>query len=218
MSKLVDEFGKSLIDPSLDLVEMGIDTFIDNEVIKEIPFVNILVGVSKAGISIRDRYNAKKLLVFIKEFKSGSIDEKKLIKFKTKFEANESFRTKVVEQIMVFNDRFITEEKSKISANLLKAWIEKKISWEEFINLNISLDALHPGSFEYLNQWSQIDFKRPKSDLESAVGFNDDPQAEAVLISAGLAKVGSPFAQFVSILDSGRKLFEYGIKPSSSNE
>lgn len=148
MSNLVDEFGKSLIDPSLDLIEIGIDHFIDNEVIKEIPFVNILVGISKAGISIRDKYNARKLLLFIKEFNSGSINEKKLQNFKTKFESNESFRTNVVEQIMVFNDRFISEEKSKISANLLKAWIEEKINWEEFINLNISLDALHPGSFE----------------------------------------------------------------------
>ncbi|MEQ6167183.1 hypothetical protein AAOE16_08310 [Ekhidna sp. MALMAid0563] len=215
MSKLIDEFGKSLIDPSLDLVEMGIDSFIDNEIIKEIPFVNILVGVSKAGISIRDKYNAKKLLLFIKEFNSGSIDEKKLQKFKAKFESNESFRAKVVEQIMVFNDRFITEEKSKISANLLKAWIEEKINWEEFINLNISLDALHPGSFDYLNQWSKVDFEIPKSDLRSAVGFNNNSQSEAVLISAGLAKVGSPVAQFVKILDSGKKLFEYGIKPSS---
>ncbi|WP_421763443.1 hypothetical protein [Ekhidna sp.] len=214
MSKLIDEFGKQLIDPGSTLIEMGIDSFIDNEIIKEIPFVNILVGFSKAGISIRDWYNAKKLLVFIKEFNSGEIDDKKLEKFKEKFESNTSFRTKVVEQVMIFNDRFITEEKSRISANLFKAYIEESISWEDFINLNVSLDALHPGSFNYLHQWSKIDFEIPKSDLKSSVGFNDDPQSEAVLISAGLASVGSPFAQFVRILDSGKQLFEYGIKPS----
>lgn len=108
---LSNQFSKELLDPSIDLAqdftEIFIDDLIDNETLKEIPFVKTVVGVIKTGISINQLWFAKKLLTFIKEFNSGHIDPEKLLNFRTKINNDKKYRQKVVEQIMVFNERFL---------------------------------------------------------------------------------------------------------------
>lgn len=66
---------------------------------------------------------------------------------------------KVVENIMVFNDRFLEINKSKISAQLFKSYIEGNIDFNEFVSLNISLDKIHPDSYLFLKELEKNDYK-----------------------------------------------------------
>ena len=196
-SPIEKEILKSTVDLSIDYAELSLDSVLDNEVVSEIPFVKSVVGLMKIGYSIKERHNLKKLLTFFKEFHKNTVPEKDLLNFKTKFETNEKYRRKVVETILIFNDRFITEEKSKILARLIKANIENNLSWEELTDLAIALESLHPKGFKELEKLSK---KKWRIDGIHTAG-------EEILLGSGLVEAGGNLL----VREMGRKLFNYGI-------
>ena len=67
MDKLVDDFEKSLFNSSKDVIsdylEIGIDSLMNEGILKEIPIVNTIVGVLKIGKNVHDRNLLKHLLM-----------------------------------------------------------------------------------------------------------------------------------------------------------
>lgn len=86
MDKIIPSFSSSLFDGSKDsigdIVELGIDSLLDDGVFKDILIVNMLIGVKKTYQNIHDRNLLKQTLTFIKQFNSGTINEEKLSKYK----------------------------------------------------------------------------------------------------------------------------------------
>jgi hypothetical protein len=66
------EVQKALIDSNfdnaLDYIEIGLDSFVSDETLGEIPLVKTIVGVVKSGLKIREIFFCKKLLTFLKQF------------------------------------------------------------------------------------------------------------------------------------------------------
>ncbi|MRT93567.1 hypothetical protein [Ancylomarina sp. 16SWW S1-10-2] len=196
------------IDLSVDYSEIYLDDLIENEALKEIPLVKSVVGVIKAGISINQFWFAKKLLTFIQEFNSNSIEPEKKEKFQTRVLNDCKFRKKVVEQTMVFIDRHIVVTKTKISAQLFKAFVEEKIDFSEYTALNISLEEMHPDSFQFLDELSLSNFE-VSQDKKADKKFDE----QALLLSSGLARETSSWSHGFIVSESGKKLFELGINP-----
>lgn len=105
------ELGKALVttnfDNASDYAEIGLDSFVSNEVLKEIPIVKTIVGVVRGGLKAKEIFFAKKILTFLKEFYSSKLTQDKLSKFKLEFKEDYKYREKVIEQIMIFNETFI---------------------------------------------------------------------------------------------------------------
>lgn len=82
MDKLVDDFEKSLFNSSKDVIsdylEIGIDSLMNEGILKEIPIVNTIVGVLKIGKNVHDRNLLKQTLTFINEFNNNKISHDKL--------------------------------------------------------------------------------------------------------------------------------------------
>ena len=72
MDKIVPSFSSSLFDGSKDslsnIVELGIDSLLDEGLIKDIPIVSLLVGVKNTYQNIHDRNLLRQTLTFIKQF------------------------------------------------------------------------------------------------------------------------------------------------------
>ncbi|SHJ12957.1 hypothetical protein [Clostridium magnum] len=136
---LTESFSKELIkesqDPVLDIAEIGLDSIFDSKLIDEVPVLKSIAAVCKIGLNIRDRYFANKILSFINEFKKNKLDEKKYNEFKTKME-NQDYKSKVTETIIVRLDALDDINKTIIIAKLVSAFINKKISWEEFLEFS----------------------------------------------------------------------------------
>ena len=68
MDKLVDDFEKSLFNSSenviSDYLEIGIDSLMNEGILKELPIVNTIVGVLKVGKNVHDRNLLKQTLTF----------------------------------------------------------------------------------------------------------------------------------------------------------
>ncbi|WP_031454316.1 hypothetical protein [Flavobacterium chungangense] len=212
-NSMSQQFTQELLNPNIDLAtdysEIYIDDLIQNETLKEIPIIKTVVGVIKTGISINKFFFAKKLLSFIREFNSGQIDAEKKDKFQKKINDDSQFRKKSTEQIMVCLDRFNDVKKALILANLFKAYVEEKISYEKFVFISISMERLHPHSYSFFSALEKVNYK-----IGHEFKGERDYDSESLLFSSGLAKEGpADWWSGFMLKEEGVLLYEFGIKP-----
>ncbi len=197
------EIFTSTSDLSMDYAELALDTLTKESLLSEVPVVKSLIAFYKVTSSIIDRHNVKKILMFLEQFHANKINDKKLNEFKERFDQNPKHRTRVLETILLLNEKFIDEEKSKILANLFSAHIEEKLTWEEFLKLSFILSNLNPWSYKFLERIV---------DKESSLKFKtfEMIEGEAFLLASG---IGSTFEDRYRMNNTGKKLYEFGFKP-----
>ena len=121
MEKLTEDFSKSLFcnitDITEDYAEIGIDIFIENDLIKEIPIIKTLVNIFKIGKNIRDKNLLKQTLIFMQELKKNNIEEEKLKKYKDE-----------IESIML--------------SRFFKEYVRQTITWDEFCEYSEIINRL----------------------------------------------------------------------------
>ena len=201
------EVGIALIsnnfDNALDYAEIGLDAFVSDEILKEIPIVKTVVGVVKSGLKVKEIIFAKKILTFLKEFHSGKLPKKKFEKFKKEFTTDEKYRAKVMEQIMVFNDTFLQIEKSKVFANLFAAHLNEAYGWDDFVNLSLCLNQLNMYGVSLFDDMAE--FKNPFYG-----SLHDDVQnRHPLLINSGTISI---WGNHLDITVYGLYMYHYGIK------
>jgi hypothetical protein len=209
--QLFDEVLNPTLDLSVDYSEIYLDDLIDNEALREIPIIKSVVGVVKGGISINQFWFAKKLLTFIREFNQRTIEPEKLEKFKSNLQTDPKFGKKVAERLMVFIDRNIEITQTIIISNLFAAYVDEKMSYDQFKNIVTTLDKLNPKAFDSFFKLEKIDFVINETNRKSI-----DPrdfENEALITGSGFGLETSSWFHGFQLTDDGRKLFDYGIKP-----
>ena len=136
MEKLVPLFSESLFesveDIGIDVLELGVDSILEDGILREIPIVGTVAKVGKIFISVRDRNLLKQLVIFIKEFNSGLIDEEKLKKYKQELKDNPQKAEKELGRILIILDRVIDANKTQILARFFYAYVYGNLTWSEF--------------------------------------------------------------------------------------
>ena len=151
-NEIVPSFQKSLFNDDIgdaikDFAEISIDSIMEDGVIKNIPIVQLLLGVGKAGLNIRDRIIVKQTLVFLKEFKSGKISEEKYNEHKEQLSNDPKFADKELSVVIAFLSDIYEEKSSKIAARMYLSYINRDLCWEKFkelleVNRRLFLDDL----------------------------------------------------------------------------
>ena len=146
MDKLTDDFKKSLFNDSIDIIEdyteIGIDSFIEEGILKEIPFVKSIVSMLKIGKNIHDRNLLKQTLTFIKEFNSGNISKDKLIAYKSTIENNPQKCEEELGRVLILLNSYVDREKSIMLARLYKSYVMQEINWHEFCEFSEIINRL----------------------------------------------------------------------------
>lgn len=136
MDKLTEEFKNSLINNAEtgleDYLELAVDNFIEDGILKDIPIVSSIVNGLKFAKNIYDRNLLKQTLVFISELNNGTISKEKLIAYKSTIENNPKKCEEELERILTLLNNFIDKEKSIILAKFFKSYINEEITWNEF--------------------------------------------------------------------------------------
>lgn len=70
-----------LVSTISEFVEIGLDSVMEESILKDIPIVKTAVSLYKIGHGIKDRYNIKKLVAFLNEINYGIADESKRLKY-----------------------------------------------------------------------------------------------------------------------------------------
>lgn len=160
-------FADSLKEESISCVseyaEIGLDAVMEDGILKDIPIVSTAVALYKIGSSIKERHNLKKLLVFLNELNNGILDEQKRKEYQQKFQSNEKFRNQEIEYLLVLIDRYISYEKPSLLARLYLSYLDKKITWNEFIMYATVIDQLFSADIDIL---CTVDFGSVKQDDE----------------------------------------------------
>lgn len=154
MDKIIPSFSSSLFDGSKDsigdIVEIGIDSLLDDGLFKDIPIVNMLVGVKNTYQNIHDRNLLKQTLAFIKQFNSGTIDQNKLIKYKELINSDSKKAEKELGRVLIILNSTVDMEKSQMLANLYKAYINEKINWNQFCEFSEIIKMIFLNDFNII--------------------------------------------------------------------
>lgn len=210
VNSLSKEISNTSFDLSVDYLELTLDQVVQEGVLKEIPFVKTLYSLGKIGISIREKFFVKKLLVFLKEFHSAKLTSEELTRFRDKFSDDIKYREKATEHIMVYVDSFLEAEKAKMLARLFAAHVGGAFDWQHFINLSACLDSIQPGAYEFLRVLSENNFEisnDPDKRFMPRTG-----ELEALLVACGVGFERSAWASSFNVSKLGQDLFNYGIK------
>lgn len=116
-----------------DLSEVALDSFTDNEILKDIPLIGTAVKLLNIGNTINDRIFVNKLIKFLKQldnFENGTV-----LKEIQYLDDSKIYNYKVGEKILEIINRIDSDGKPEITGRLFRNFIDKKISYPEFLKL-----------------------------------------------------------------------------------
>jgi hypothetical protein len=135
--KLENSLFETLTENSLELsgemVELTIDQFIDNDILKEIPFFSVFYKSFKTIQGLREALFAMKIYKFIKEFEQIKLNEKE--GFIEKITADKKERIKVGQTLIMILDKIDELEKTQMIAEIFTAYLKAEITKSEFCQL-----------------------------------------------------------------------------------
>lgn len=130
------------VDTAIDYTEIGLDSLLDNPILKNFPVVKTVYGLAKTGFAIREKHTLKKLIIFIDKLNKNALSSEEYKKYKEKLKKNDKSVLKELEYVLIIIDRYIEIDKNKILANLYLNYIEKNINWNQFQELSIIVDNI----------------------------------------------------------------------------
>lgn len=154
MNEIIPEFNDSLIINSTDIIgdylELGIDSILENEILKEIPIFKSLLSVGKISRNIRERNCLKNLAIFINELNSGNIDAEKLRLHQEELKRNSKKAEKELGRVLIILDQTIDNIKASILGKLYKAYINQVVDWDMFIEFSEITNRLYINDLKIL--------------------------------------------------------------------
>jgi hypothetical protein len=163
-----------------EYAEIGLDSLLSDGVLKEIPFVNSLVAITKVGLAVSDRLLVNKLLQFLSAL--NNVPHEKRREMVVRLEADKAFGQKVGEHILELLSRIEGKDKPNMVAKVFTAYADGKIDGKMLLRLNGAIERL-PGS--------EIQNVRPFHERSEQKPFEfDDYTGQAISIS-GLAKISA---------------------------
>lgn len=114
-----------------EISEVILDSILKDGLIKDIPIFSLLIKGLNLTNTIQERLYAKKLITFLKQLENTDPEERK--KEIDKIDNNPKYKTKVGEKILYLINESDDAEKANYSGILFKKFIEKKISYDDYI-------------------------------------------------------------------------------------
>lgn len=177
-----------------EISELGIEEIVNNELIKKIPVVNVILGFSKGIKEISDVFFLKKLFKFLSEV--DLIPLYKRVEFLSENFSKRDFEEKLLFLLSKLDDL----DKPKIIGKLFRAMVYKKITEADFFRLSGIIDRI---------------FFKDLIELKNKKEFNNDALA-FYLMGFGILTTGVDGTfqnNFIfNLSEIGKKLIEYGLK------
>lgn len=139
-------------DCSEELLEIGIDSIMDDGLLKDLPIVNLICGVCKIGINITERHFLKETLYFINTFRSGNIEQKKLDRYREKLISDPQRAQRELERVTLLLNSHIYSKQSERLGKFYSAFVQGVISWEKYCELSEANSRMFESDYNILNQ------------------------------------------------------------------
>lgn len=124
----------------VNLTEVGLDSILEDGVLKDIPFISTAVALFKVGSSIKERHEVKKLGVFLQAINDGITNEEKRRNYARKFAEDKKMRDHELEYLLIILERYLEYEKPVLLAQIYLAYLDGKIDWNIFAEFSVIID------------------------------------------------------------------------------
>jgi len=186
--KLVESLEvKRLGELAADCAELGLDSILDDGIVKDIPILRTAVSIAKIGFNIRDRIYIKKIASFLSQI--GNTTQEQREAFIEKYCGDTK---RFEEAVLLILEQTDSMEKSCLIGKIFKACILGKITYENAFRLS-----------EMVN-------KALWGDLNLMFNRTDSKKEQQRLFTAGLYNISerSPGSQAISFDDIGKIRYE----------
>jgi len=147
-SDLTESFWLSLTrstdlrDLGADAAEVALDAILDDGFVKDIPIIGGIYKLAKAGISIRDRLFAKRVLKFLVAM--DKIPDSERVAQIQRLASDADERQRIGEQLILLLERLNDMRKPELLARAFCAYLENKIDRTQFQALAQVIDTINP--------------------------------------------------------------------------
>ncbi len=195
------------INVSKDIVESGIDAFIKNDILKEIPVVKSILGIYGIVDKVDEYFFAKKITQLLFEINNVSPkDRQARIK---EINESEGIAGNVGERLLETLKRIESNNKPKLVGKLFRAVLEKEVSYKDFLRLCHIINLTYFDDLFWLYQNSDGNYVN--DNLPESISFSE-------LVTSSLSKAfeGSigpedNWTSKVYLTKLGKALIEYGF-------
>lgn len=130
-----------LADPLLELGESVIDSVLNEDVIRHIPLLGCIVGVTRAGLGIRERVFIRKLSRMLREL--DDIPSQERSEFVERLSEDMKYRNRVLTHLILLLDQLDEMEKATLLGKAFRAYVLKEILFEDFSRLAAAINHAH---------------------------------------------------------------------------
>jgi len=155
-SELKDELFDPLKGVGQDIIELQIDTLLDDGLLKDVPIVNTVLAVAKLGNGIRERFFLKKIISFLNQLRKDDRSSNGFVQFRTKMEENEKYSGAVMEHVMVILDSMKNVDSTVSFSKAFKAHVDGYLTWNEFVRMTNFIDQYLYLDIEFLRMIHNI--------------------------------------------------------------
>ena len=192
-------FNNPITDISTDLLEVGIDSVLEDGLLKEVPIIKTIIKATQVACDLRDRNLLKNTATFLCTLQSGEIAQENLQKYRQKLEIPGNAE-KELGRVLIFLDRFIDNIKSKLLARIYSQYINQAFDWKTFCELSDVLDRLIIEDISYIQE-----------NVEKLIGgctfdILEVPYNMKRIESVGLVSIGGNYVRFGEYIWQARKV------------
>ena len=162
---LCDSITEEARNAAVDVLELGLDSILEDGLLKDVPLLSTAVSLYKIGNSVKERHYIKKLAEFIRALNSGLVGDVQVQKFRDRILRDKKKTQKELEYILVLVDRYISYGKSTIIAKLYLSYLEDKLNWEEFSMYSELTDQLFMSDLNFLQKEGKQIIPEASSDV-----------------------------------------------------
>jgi hypothetical protein len=121
-----------------DVAELGLDSALQDGLLRDIPIINWIIGVGKTVIAVRDRFLIKKIWRFLEGLDEVTQEEREELLHRV--QEDEEYRRKVGEAIVMYLDRYDHLDKAYLMSKVLCAYGRQQIDYNEFLRVSTSIE------------------------------------------------------------------------------
>lgn len=140
MNELVPALKETLFAPTYEIVseyaEIGIDSLLESDVLKDIPVVGTMAAICKVGYNIHERNLIKQTLDFVVGFNAGTISREKIDEHRHELESNPDKAEKELGRVLIILGNHIENIQSQVLGSFYSAYVKGTISWDKFCELS----------------------------------------------------------------------------------
>ncbi|QXC55660.1 hypothetical protein KSS82_05115 [Vibrio mimicus] len=123
---------KQYVIPVSEYLELAFDSLLDNEIIKTVPIVNLMLFGNNLRSSIKNQLLLKKILLFINS--QSDLSTEKRDDFLLQLESNPKEKIRIGEKLILVLDQADDMSKPELIGELFKAFVAQEFDFEIFLD------------------------------------------------------------------------------------